>query len=178
VGLTWAEICDVDVRSSSWVIRQVPTVVVRILINHNLVAIPQPVARVSVVKWGDAEGIAAYPKPISVSALNSKDVARAKAPGKPPVLKGMVHVKTMLVPSEIMTYPLTVWMNVWSVRMIFAIAEPTVNSGLLSGLWCSAVFRPRSRGAMRRNISAADRTLFGPALLLFRPALLRERGHR
>jgi hypothetical protein len=143
-----------------------------------LIAIPKPVVSVRIVERRDTEGKSTNPKAIPIPALNSKDMAWAEAAGKPPMLKGMVQVKAMIVPPGIMTYPRAVRVNVWSLRMFFAIAEPAVNSGFLSRLWCSAVFRPRGRGAMRRNVSAADRTLFGPALLLFGPALLRKRGNR
>src|ERR1017187_1862988 len=56
------EIVHVHVRAESRVIGQVPAVVVRILVDHNLVAVPEPVAHVAVLERRDLESKAAEPE--------------------------------------------------------------------------------------------------------------------
>src|SRR5258708_309991 len=143
-----------DVGASSCVVSQIPTVVVRIVVDHDLVAIPKPVVGVSIVKWSHTEGKAAYPEALPVPALNPKDMAWAKAGRKASMLKRPVQVKAGIIPARIMTHPRAVRVNVRSFRMSLAIANPVAfNGGFLSRLWCSLVFHTHRRGPMRWNKS-------------------------
>ena len=59
---------DVDVDAQPDVIGQVPTHMVWVIVNHNLVRIPKPVITVVVVDWGNAEVEAAKPEAFPVSS--------------------------------------------------------------------------------------------------------------
>jgi hypothetical protein len=129
---------------------------IRVFINHNLVAIPKPVIRVSIVKWRNTEGRTGNPEALPISTLNPKEMAWAKAPRKTPMLKGTFHMEAGIIAVSIVTYPLAVRVDVGSVRMSFAVSKPAAfNNWLLGRFWSSAVFHTHRRRAMRRNKPAA-----------------------
>lgn len=60
--LAVAQILDVHVRPRPFVVRKIPTNVVRILVNHDVVRIPKPVAAVPKVTGRYAEIKSAEPE--------------------------------------------------------------------------------------------------------------------
>ena len=72
---------------------------VRIVINHDLVAIPKPIVTVGVVVIGDAEEESAKPKTPRSAAAETIDMAPADAAGESPMLEGPVEMVRRITPS-------------------------------------------------------------------------------
>src|SRR5579863_7998441 len=72
------QIEHVHVGAGPRVVSQVPAVVVRIVVNHHVVALPVPVARVVDVEGRDLKSGAFKPESLGISAFNPKHVARTE----------------------------------------------------------------------------------------------------
>ena len=81
---------DVNVGAQPDVIGQIETILIRVLINHNLVRIPKPVTTKAVVCWGNAEIEAAEPEALPPPSPEPEDMAGAKAAPETPVLPWMI----------------------------------------------------------------------------------------
>jgi hypothetical protein len=157
--LSSAHIHDVNVSAQSDVVCQVPANMVRVVIDHDVVATPIPVATKSYVKGGDAEVRTVEPKPARASTLQPPTVACADAKGKPPVFPGMIEVVVGVAAPGVMSNPRAVGVNVRSVGMPFLVAIATglllrprfLNVGRLRGVRL-AVRRGRATGG---DIAAA-----------------------
>src|SRR5580692_1452703 len=115
--LTVSQIFHVAVSPQPHVVRQVPTQVIGIVINHDLVGIPQPVAAKSQIIRRDAEVKAAKPESRRTAPCQVPDVMRAKSAGVMPVLPRMIEIVVRVVLAGIVPDPLAVRMDVRSVRM-------------------------------------------------------------
>jgi hypothetical protein len=141
----------VDVRAEPYVICKIPTVVVRVLIDHDLIGIPEPVIAVSEIVLGDAKIKAAEPETARASSDNPPDVAATEASGKPSVLPGMIQMIVDIVTPSIVADPSIVLdINVRSRRMTGPIGDTGFDRrrrmrwGFVSGR------------AVRGNVSAAN----------------------
>src|ERR1022692_1077930 len=86
------EIVHVRVRAEPRVIGQVPAVVVRVLVDHDLVAVPEPVAHVAVLERRDLESKAAEPESLPGAAAEPENVLRTEASREPTVCPDVVQV--------------------------------------------------------------------------------------
>ena len=66
-------------RSESDVVRDVPTVVIRVFVNHDRVVIPEPVVNELVFVRRYVEEVPVEPETLRASSLEAEDVAGAKA---------------------------------------------------------------------------------------------------
>jgi hypothetical protein len=115
--LAGAEVGDVDVYAEADVIGQVPTVVVRIFVDHHLVGIPEPIVAEGDVVLGDTEVKAAKPEARRSAAGDAKDMAAAEAAGEVAVFPRMIHVVVGIVAAGIVTNSLVVGVDVRRVRV-------------------------------------------------------------
>src|SRR5260370_42363256 len=72
--LTVAKIQDMRVSAEPHVVCEIPSFVIRIVINHDLIAVPQPIAGVIVVIRCNAEVKTAEPEAIPATAAEPEDV--------------------------------------------------------------------------------------------------------
>ena len=119
---------------------------VGIFVDHDLVAVPEPIAAQGQVKGGDAESEAAKPETGGTASANAPDVAAAEAAGESAMLKGMIKVEAGIITAGIMSNPGAVVVNVRS----FGMALP-VGAGGGSGR-CAT----HRSGTMFGNESATD----------------------
>lgn len=146
-----------------------------VVVDYNLVTIPQPVIGVVKIEWGQTENAAGDPEAISVVAFDPKDVSGAEASREPSMLEGMVQMEAGIVPPIIMTHPLAICVNVGGLRVPLAIAEAVVFNGTVGAVRrFRAMLLPGGRRAMTRNVSTAH-TMFLPRLFL-PPSLLCKHG--
>jgi hypothetical protein len=121
--LAVAEIGHVDVGAEPHVIGQVPSVVVGVFVDDDLIRIPEPaVAETNVIRRY-AEVKAAEPETRRASTDEMPGVTAAKATGKAAVLPRMIEVVVGIVAAGVVTYPLIVRVNVRSVRMPGLVAK-------------------------------------------------------
>jgi hypothetical protein len=138
--------------------------VVWILVNHNLVRVPQPSITVADIVWGDAEVKPAKPKPRRATSGQVPYVAGSKAARKVSVSPGVVQVIVRIVPSCIVSNPFVVWMHVRCFWVSRGISE-------IVGLGSGMPLRHRVRFRMgfwtvSRNVTAAIAVLATASVLL------------
>jgi hypothetical protein len=99
---------------------------IRIVIDHNLVAIPTPVIDIAVVGWSDSKVEAVKPEPISPSSFEPVYLAATDAPPEASLFPGMIQVIAGIISARIMSDPAIVGVDVRSVRMSVLIAKVAI----------------------------------------------------
>jgi hypothetical protein len=112
----------VDVGAQPRVVGEIPAVMVGIFVDHDLVAVPEPVTAQSEVKGGDAESEAAEPETGGTASANAPDVAAAEAAGESAMFKGMVEVESGIVSPGVVADPGAIMMDVRGFGMAFHVA--------------------------------------------------------
>ena len=87
------------------VVGQVPSNVVWVRIDHDVVAIPKPVVAVGVIGRGNAEEKAIKAEAFTAAAAETIDVGGTKGAWKMSMLPGTVEVVICIVPAGIMADP-------------------------------------------------------------------------
>jgi hypothetical protein len=158
-----SEILHVDVSSEPDVIGEIPSVVVGIFVDYDVVSTPIPVAAEPDVKGGNAEVEATEPEASGASAGQVPDVPPSESSGKTAVFPRMVEMKTGIIVSVIVADPLSVVMDVGSLRVAFEVASASPR-GLV-----------RSRMNSGRTVLWDETTANGvPAVAMLRPQGKRE----
>ena len=157
---------------------------IRVLVDHDLIAGPIPSRDDVVIIGGDVPIEIAKPEAFSVSTRKDEYMLRAKATGEASVCKRLIDVVMRIVGATIMSDPLIVFgVNVRNVRMIFLVDGDVVllrGSGLLTscrGRSARRLGSPRGSRTVSGNVSTANLGLATAALLPAVSLLLRERGH-
>ena len=136
---------------------------VGIFIDHDLIAVPEPVGTQGQVEGCNAESPAVKPESTGTASANAPDVAASEAAGEVPVLPGMIEVEPRVVPSRVMPDPGAVVMDMWGLGMALVIVKIGRRVGN-----CST----RGGWTMLRNESATDCVTASMA------AMLRQGGQR
>jgi hypothetical protein len=110
-----AHVHDMDVRAQPDVVGYIPTHVIRVFIDHNLIRTPKPVIAEIVVIRGHTEIEASKPKSLPISAFYSEDVGTPEASCEPPMLPRMVEMIMYVVRTSVVSDPLPVGMDVGSI---------------------------------------------------------------
>jgi hypothetical protein len=80
--------------------------VVRIVIDNDIVAVPQPVVAEADVIRGNAEIEAAEPESVRTAATEMPNVTATEAAGKASVLPGMIEVVVRIIGAGVVANPL------------------------------------------------------------------------
>ncbi len=135
---------------------------IRVLIDHDIVAIPEPAIDEAVIGRSDAEEETVKPETLPVSSSKMEDMARTEAAGKMSMCPGLIDVVVGIVTAGIMADPFIVGVNVGSFRMASLVRGKCPGRLLSSGRLLSPrrLLSPgrlsSSRcGTMRGNMSAA-----------------------
>jgi hypothetical protein len=160
----------VRVGTCPGVVGQVETRVIRILVDHDRIGIPNPIGDERKIVWKNAKVGAPEPESIRAAAFKAEDMTRSEAQREAPVFPGTVHVIASIITTRVVTNPLAAIMHVRGLGMSLEIAEiALITSPLISA--------PLSAGALVR-LALVRSTLFWRPLLdgrlpLFWSALLR-----
>jgi hypothetical protein len=111
----------VNVSAKSYVVGEIPAVVVGIFVNHHIVAVPIPVIGIGKVKRGDAEVEATKPETAGIPTLDAPPMSATEATLKAAVLPGMVEVEAVVIPPHVVPNPFAVVVDVWGLRMAVAV---------------------------------------------------------
>ena len=136
-----------DVGAQPNVVGEIPAVVVRIFIDHDLIGAPIPGIAEGEVNGSDGEIETAEPEALSIATCNAPHVAFAEAAGEVPVLPGMIEMIVRIIGAGIVADPLVVSVNVRSVGMAIFVDV---------FWWCRMLHRLGWSRPMRRNVTAAD----------------------
>jgi len=112
-----------NIRSEPDVVGQVPAVMIGVIVDDDVVAVPEPVPTVIRIEGGDVEVESAEPEAAWTAAPEVPDVATADPAFKMAMFPGMVEVKVGVVASLVVTDPLAVAVNVRGIGMAFSVAE-------------------------------------------------------
>ncbi len=142
-----------DVGAEPDVVGEVSAVVVGVIVDHDVIAVPEPVIAVGKVKGADAEIEATEPESIGAASTESPRVAAANAASEVAVFPGMVQMEAGVVVSVVMSNPLSVVVDVGSVGMAFMVA---IGSSRRRGLVGRAVRRGDRGGGRSRHRQGFD----------------------
>ena len=123
-----SEIVHVGVHTQPRVVCEVPAHVIGIVVDHNRIAVPQPVIDVAVVPRRDTEVKAIEPEPAGAASLESKDVAGTEPAGEAPMRPRPIEVIVRIIAARIVSDPRAVGVNVGSIRMSGTIAKVSDSS--------------------------------------------------
>jgi hypothetical protein len=150
--------------------------VVRVLINDDLVAIPEPVTGVVVIGWGNTKEEATETETLPVPSPKMVDMTRPKAAREASMFERTIDVISGVTAARIMTHPLIiVCMHVRSLRVPSSIRM----SGILRRSRALIVLSSGRSGTVSGNVSAPN-TMTATAMLsliLFLLRKTRERKH-
>ena len=119
-----SQIQHVDVRSQAHVVSEIPAYVVGIVVDEDVIAVPQPVAAIVIVVGSDGEEEAANSEAIPASAMQSPDVTRSNPSFEVAVLPRMVNVIMCIPAAAVMTHPAIIFsVHMRSLRVSLLIVE-------------------------------------------------------
>ena len=111
------------VHAQPTVVREIPADVVRILVDHQRVAVPEPAIDGAVVPRRDAKVEAVEPEPVPVPSFEAELVARTESAIEMPMLPGMIEVVMLITTAGIVSDPSAVIVNVGRVWMPRCVAN-------------------------------------------------------
>ena|ERR1700676_347398 len=115
-----------DVSSQPDVIGEVPPHVIGIIVNGDVVRIPEPAVCVSDIVRGNRKIKTVEPETVGTSAPKTPDMTTANAAIKATVFICVIEPIMRVAAARIVAYPLSVGMDVGSLRMPLPIAEVAV----------------------------------------------------
>ncbi len=151
----------VDIGAETNVVGEVPAVMIGIFVNHDLIAVPKPVAAIAEIGVGDAEIKSAEPEATWIATGQAPNVAPAETTRKASVFPGMIDVESIVISAGVVAHPLVIGVDVRSFGMIAFIGEGVrlrrsrCRFGMLGG-----------RRPVRRDVTAADIVRLRSLLLL------------
>ena len=99
------------------VIGQVPANVIRIVIDHDLVRVPQPSIAEGDVRRGYVPRPSVEPETRRAAACDVPHMARAKAAAEMPMLPGVIQVIVRIILPRVMSNPMVGVIDMRSIRM-------------------------------------------------------------
>src|ERR1700733_8645976 len=100
-----SHVCDMRIRAQSHIIGKVPPDMVGVVVDHNVVAVPQPVIAISVIECSNREKETADRKSAGTAAVQSPNMPRTCRAGEVAVLPRMIEVIMWIVAAHIMANP-------------------------------------------------------------------------
>ena len=156
------------IRAEPGIVSQVPAGVVRVVINHNLIRIPNPAIHVTDIVGSHAEIESSKPEALRPAACQSPEMALADAAFKAPVFPNMIDMVMRVIAAAIVSYPLAVGMDVGRLGMLRLIGECAVLGRLtfMLGRPSRVLGCPSRRRPLPGYVSAADILPAAPVFLL------------
>ena len=98
-------VCDMRISTQSHIVGKVPPDVVGVVVDHNVVAVPQPVIAISVIECRNREKESTYRKSTAVAAVQSPHMPGTDGARKVAVLPRMIEVIVRIVATHIVPNP-------------------------------------------------------------------------
>ncbi len=93
------------ISAKAHVIGEIPSDVIRIRIEHDIVTVPEPVITIGVVEEADGKDEAADEEPPAIAALHPPHMFWAQGTGKVTVFPWMLETVMRIVPPRVMSNP-------------------------------------------------------------------------
>ena len=139
-----------DVGAKPHVVGEIPAVVIGIVVEGDVVAIPPPIPAVAGIKGRDVEIISSEPEASGTTSGEMPDVSAAEPAVKAAMFPGMVHMEAGVFATVIVSHPFAVVVDVRVFGMAFMVAE---GSMLIVLAMRRSVIRLRAMGG---DVSATD----------------------
>jgi hypothetical protein len=148
----------VNVGAQPDVVSEIPAFVIGVFVDHDIVAIPEPVAGIVKVKRGDAEVIAAKPETAGIASLNAPPVSTAEATVEAAVLPGVIDVEAVVFAPTPVSDPFAVAVDVRGFGMAFpvVVGTPRLVVMIFTMFFTSLLLRMIGRRPVAGNVSAAN----------------------
>ena len=169
-----SQILHVNVGTQSHVVGEIPAVMVRVFIDHDLIGIPEPVAAETDVWSRDAEEEAAKAKALWTSSGKSPDMARPKTAGKATMFKGTIEMIRGVVSARVMADPFVVRVHVRSFRVSGFIGETSIRLSSWRSRPAGWLRNLGGRGTVSGNVSSTGAAITAALRAAF--FALRKRG--
>ena len=111
-----------NVRPQSGVIGQVPSVVIGILVDHDLIGVPQPVVTENDIERRDAEEEPTEPETSRAASFESKEMPAAEPAGEAAMRPRVIEMEVAVVTAYAMPNPFAVPVHVWRVGVSSTVA--------------------------------------------------------
>ena len=125
------EVFHVNVSAEARVVGQVPSGMLRVFVNHNVIAVPAPIVDIAVIVAGHAEIISIEPEAVTVTTAQAVDVISTEAV-EAAILPGAVLTVVTVVAAVIVANPFIVIVDVRRIRVAFAVGIAAIFSAVLS----------------------------------------------
>jgi len=126
-----SHIRDMNVGAEPDVVGEIPADVVGVVVDDDVVAIPEPVATIADVEGRDAEVVSAEPEAVGTTASKAPHEAGAESALKMAVFPGMVEVEAGVAASPIVADPFAILVDVRGLRVAFVVAKGSMIVRLL-----------------------------------------------
>jgi hypothetical protein len=113
---------DVNVGAQSGVVGEIPAFVIGIVVEHDVIAVPIPVVRVTEVIGCDGEVVAVEPETLRTAAAKAPSVALPETTIVAAVFPQIFPAVALIVPAVIVPNPFAVAVNVRRFGMALTIA--------------------------------------------------------
>jgi hypothetical protein len=97
--------------------------VIRVVVDHDLIGVPQPIAGEGEIVRRDTEEEPVEPETSRATAPEAKGMSPAEAAVETTVLPGMIEVVLAVVTTRVMTNPAAVRVHMRRIRMSIAVTE-------------------------------------------------------
>lgn len=157
----------VHVGAESRVVGEIPTIVIRIVVDNDVIVVPIPIVNVAEIEGSYAEVVSAEPEAAGSSAAQAPDVTRSDSTLEAAMLPGVFKMESGIATALGVADPLVILVDVRSVGVRGFIAIGSARLVFL--VWAGGLFarrrfplrcslgRAASRGrTARRNVSAAN----------------------
>ena len=121
---------DVNVSAQPHVVGQIPADMIRVVIDHDLIAVPQPVATKANIVGSDTKVEPTEPEAAGTAAGEPPNMALSQFPRKAPMLEWMIQVIVRIIGTTVVANPLVArCMNVRCFGMAGLVGECLVFGG-------------------------------------------------
>ena len=161
-----SQIRYVDVGSEPDVISQVPADVIGIVVDDDVVRIPEPAVTEANVIGSDREVETAKPEAARTTASKAPHMAATETTGESAMFPWMIQVVMSVAAASIMAHPFSAVVYVRSIGMSFPVVEVAV--------FLSLMRRGRSRRTVPGDVLAAATDLRPTAAVVLMATMLRH----
>jgi hypothetical protein len=135
----------VHVDAESWIVGKIPAIVIRIIVDHDVIVVPIPIINITEIEGSYAEVISSEPEAAGPSAAQAPHVARSESALEAAMLPGMVKVESGIATAIVVADPLVILVDVRSfgVRGFIAIGSARLISLARLSILAWGLFAPR-----------------------------------
>jgi len=122
LNLLLAQILNVRIGAEARVIREIPSWMIGIVVNYDVIRVPHPIAYITSVIWRYSKEEAVKAEAVRIAAAEPPTMPWSETASKAPVLIGLLHVIVAIVAPRVVAHPLSAIVDVRSIRVARPVA--------------------------------------------------------